>query len=512
MSSARKYYAYLRVSTVRQGQTGTSLAQQRAAIEAYARVWKLPVVKEYEERETAAKLGRPVFLSMIKALRLRQADGVIMHKIDRSARNLKDWADLGELIDKGVEVHFANEILDLNSRGGRLSADIQAVIAADFIRNLREETRKGIYGRLKQGLFPFRAVTGYQDVGRGQPKEVDPIQAPLVKRAFELYSTGNWGLNDLAEEMYQLGLRSRTGRRLTRNGLSTVLNNPFYMGVVRIKALKEVFSGRHEPIIGKKLYDTVQAVLQGKNIKKIQKHFYVFSRHIVCSGCSRKLIAEEKKGYVYYRCQTKYCSQKCIREDLIEKEFGEVLKRIRFSARENEFFRIKLEERGWEMKTSIEAQKKELPLKLEQIKERLLKLTDGYLDRVFDEEIYKLKKNQLVLEEKEIREKLNELAGNPEVSLSRAEEFLELVNSAYSSYKRANAVEKRELVKTLTSNFTAEGKKVLFKLNLPFDLVANRVAIPNGSPYGATTRTFCGLLLTKLIEYYSNEVIVKNAE
>jgi site-specific DNA recombinase len=70
----------------------------------------------------------------------------------RSARNLKDWADLGELIDSDLEVHFANESLDLHSRGGRLSADIQAVVAADYIRNLREERIKGFYGRLKQGL------------------------------------------------------------------------------------------------------------------------------------------------------------------------------------------------------------------------------------------------------------------------------------------------------------------------------------------------------------------------
>lgn len=75
------------------------------------------------------------------------------HKIDRGARNLKDWANLGDLIDGGVEVHFAHESLDMNSRGGRLSADIQAVVAADFIRNLRQETRKGFYGRLKQGIY-----------------------------------------------------------------------------------------------------------------------------------------------------------------------------------------------------------------------------------------------------------------------------------------------------------------------------------------------------------------------
>jgi hypothetical protein len=41
-------------------------------------------------------------------------------------------------------VHFANDSLDLNTRGGRLSADIQAVVAADYIRNLREEAKKGV--------------------------------------------------------------------------------------------------------------------------------------------------------------------------------------------------------------------------------------------------------------------------------------------------------------------------------------------------------------------------------
>jgi DNA invertase Pin-like site-specific DNA recombinase len=89
---------------------------------------------------------------MLKLLRQRKAEGVVMHKIDRSARNLKDWADLVDLADRGIEVQFANEGLDLNSRGGRLSADIQAVVASDYIRNLREEAKKGIYGRLKQGF------------------------------------------------------------------------------------------------------------------------------------------------------------------------------------------------------------------------------------------------------------------------------------------------------------------------------------------------------------------------
>src|SRR5919202_3459274 len=119
MTDSRKsFFSYIRVSTVRQGLTGTSLAEQREAIRRYAERHNLNIVREYEERETAAKRGRVMFDEMLRALRAGKASGVIVHKVDRSARNLKDWADLAELIDGGTEVHFAGEGIDLNSRGG----------------------------------------------------------------------------------------------------------------------------------------------------------------------------------------------------------------------------------------------------------------------------------------------------------------------------------------------------------------------------------------------------------
>src|SRR2546427_3057863 len=197
----KQFFGYTRVSTAKQGEHGVSLQEQHGAIVRCAQRNALEITGWFEERETAAKRGRPVFNQMLRLLREGKADGVIIHKIDRSARNLKDWADLGELIDQGIEVYFANEGLDLHSRGGRLSADIQAVVAADFIRNLREETRKGFYGRLKQGIYPLPAPIGYLDMGKGKPKEPDPVRAPLVVKAFELYGTGTYNLDDLVNEI-----------------------------------------------------------------------------------------------------------------------------------------------------------------------------------------------------------------------------------------------------------------------------------------------------------------------
>jgi site-specific DNA recombinase len=180
----KRYFGYIRVSTVKQGEQGSSLQEQRSAISAYARRHGLKIVEWFEEQETAASQGRPLFGRMLKALERKRAEGVITHKIDRSARNLKDWARIGELIDRGIEMHFAHESIDLSSRSGRLSADILAVVAADFIRNLRDEVRKGFYGRLNQGLYPLRAPIGYVDQGGGRPKTIDPVQGPLVALAF----------------------------------------------------------------------------------------------------------------------------------------------------------------------------------------------------------------------------------------------------------------------------------------------------------------------------------------
>jgi DNA invertase Pin-like site-specific DNA recombinase len=321
----KSLFAYIRVSTAKQGEHGVSLQEQRAAIERYVLQRDLRIAEWFEEIQTAAKRGRPVLSRMLSLLKQGKAVGVVIHKIDRSARNLKDWADLGELIDRGIDIHFAAESLDLHSRGGRLSADIQAVVAADYIRNLREETRKGFYGRLKQGLYPLGAPIGYLDEGKGKAKTPDPIKAPLVRTAFELYASTRYGLDQLVEEMDRRGLRNRNGRRVTRNGMSVLLNNPFYLGVIRLQKTGETFSGIHTPIVTKAVFDAVQRILRGKTNTKCIVHDFPFRRFLRCGLCGQTLIGELQKGHAYYRCHTQGCATKTIREEIVEQSFSDIL-------------------------------------------------------------------------------------------------------------------------------------------------------------------------------------------
>ena len=491
----KKFFGYTRVSTAKQGEQGVSLQEQQAAILRYAQRNNLEIAQWFEERQTAARRGRPVFNQMLKLLRQGKADGVIIHKIDRSARNLKDWADLGELIDQGIEVHFANESLDLHSRGGRLSADIQAVVAADYIRNLREETRKGFYGRLKQGLYPLPAPIGYLDRGKGSPKEPDPLKAALVRKAFALYATGQYNLDRLAEEMYGLGLRNRRGSRVSRNGLSVILNNPFYIGLIRLRRTGETFSGSHRPLISKALFDQVQRLLNARTPDRSQRHDFLFRRLLTCKHCGYSLIGELQKGHVYYRCHIPNCPTTCLREETVEARAIQTLARLRFSQLERAYLQQKVAALKADWEREQKAETEALRLRLGQLQERLARLTDAYIDRLIEKDLFEERKKALLLERKDLEEKLALLQDGSRSIPEQLAEFLELAGSAYLNWKIGLPEEKRDLLRIVTSNRVVDRKTVAFELSLPFSEVARRFENANGAPYRDRPRT-----LDKLID------------
>jgi site-specific DNA recombinase len=487
-TNVSQYIGYTRVSTTKQGE-GVSLEVQQEAIARYAERNGFVVGLWLEEKETAAKHGRPVFTQVIKLLRERKYKGIILHKLDRGFRNLKEWAEIGELSDQGVEVHFVNESLDLHSRGGRLSADIQAVVAADYIRNLREETRKGFDGRLKQGLYPLRAPIGYLDQGKGKPKAIDPVKGPLVRKGFELYSTGRFSLEGLGDELYRLGLRNHNGGRVTRNGLSTFLNNSFYIGINHIRKTNETFAGIHAPLIGKTLFDRVQSVLKGKVNAKTQRHVFQFRRMLTCAQCGYSLVGELQKGHVYYRCHSKGCRQASLREETLERGVKELLQRLCFSDKEKDYFHQKIMAMREKWADHRDEEIRSARLRVDTVKDRLNRLTDAFLDGAIDKLLFEQRKTGLLGEQRTLEEQLAHLTRENGEGMDRLQKFLELAGSALLSYELAFPEEKREMVQILTSNRCVNGKNVELEPSLPFREIANRLKDDGCDPHRDRLRT-----------------------
>lgn len=500
----KQYFGYIRVSTARQGERSVSLHEQKEAIERHAVRSSLTLSQWFEERETAAKRGRPIWNQMLKLLRTGEATGVVIHKIDRSARNLKDWSDLGELIDQGIEVHFANESLDLNSRGGRLSADIQAVVAADYIRNLREEAKKGIYGRLKQGFYPMRAPIGYLDNGAAKPKTIDPVRGSLIRKSFELYAEGKFTIVPLVDELYRMGLRNLVGTPVTRNGLSTILNNPFYMGLIRIQKTGQVYAGNHEPLISKRLFDDVQDMLAGRFNARTKAHDFLFRRYITCKGCEYSLIGELQKGNVYYRCHTKNCAMKGMREEAVTTIVERSLRELEFTEAEKEYLakRIRSLKANWFREK--EKQLGDLNVTLQHVSERLNRLTDAYLDGTIEKEIYEERKAALLFERRAIEDRLNDLKTGKTSIPEEVQKFLELAGDAYSLYKRPITEKKRRILKTVTSNCFVDEGNLDFAYAIPFREVAERAKNSDGGPSKVVHRTLDALLKRLLVHFKNN--------
>lgn len=481
-------FGYVRVSTAKQGE-GVSLTEQRHAIEQYGLRHDLRIVRWFEEKQTAAKRGRPVFTSMLRHLRAGPVRGLVIHKIDRSARNLRDWADLGDLMDAGVAVHFAHESLDLKTRGGRLSADLQAVVASDYIRNLSEETKKGHRGRLKQGIYPFPAPLGYLNNGRGRLKTHDPVQGPLVREAFELYATGGYSLQALSDLMHERGLRTKGGKRVFKSKLATIFRDPFYMGTLRLKTSVETFPGKHDPLVSRTLFEKVGAVLDGKTAAAKSRHDYLFRRLFTCGHCARFLVGERQKGRVYYRCHEPGCPSKTVREDRITTAVEAALEVIALSDQELERARQRHDAKAAGISTEIKQARSNLTRDLGNVSARLERLLRGFLDGAVDQTTYQDTRAQLESEQRGLRERITTLAARAAHWEAHAREKLELLNKPLLSYETGTAAEKRDLVRIVSSNRTLTDSELAVELAFPFSAVAETTGFSNGCPLQNVTRT-----------------------
>jgi hypothetical protein len=148
----------------------------------------------------------------------------------------------------------------------------------------------------------------------------DRERAPLVKEAFERYATGEVTLDNLRHFFAEHNIHTRNSKMLTRGHITKILSNPFYYGHFRYAG--EVYEGKHEPLISKRLFDEAQAVLKSR-YKWSRNHTPVkpkaFLGLLQCATCGGAITAEVQKGHTYYRCTKKsrattWCLQPYTRE------------------------------------------------------------------------------------------------------------------------------------------------------------------------------------------------------
>ena len=298
---------YARVST--EDQAELSVPAQLDAMRDYAqqRGWK--VLEEFLEPGVSAKTTqRPALQGLLSRVRKNEpkAEIVLVHKVDRLARNVYDHATIKALFQQhGCRLVSVSENID-DTVTGQLVENIMASIAQFYSGNLGEEVKKGMRQKVKNGGWPHLPPLGYILKPRIKAKstvEIDEHAGPLVRLCFELYATGRWGVRALADHLYKEGLRSRNGHKLAQSNIRKMLANPFYVGRVRWEG-KE-FPGNHDPLVTSELFELVQKVIGHRKTDPkaaLQPTAFPLKVVAVCASCRGKMTAEMHGAWSYYRC------------------------------------------------------------------------------------------------------------------------------------------------------------------------------------------------------------------
>lgn len=217
---SRKFVAYYRVSTKRQGLSGWGLDAQRAAVERYA--GNQPIVAEFTEIESGRNCQRPQLAKAIDHCRLTGAT-LIIGKWDRLARDVAFTAKLMKSDVKLVAAdnpHATNLTLHIlaavaEHEAEMISDRIKAALAAAKARGVK-------LGGLRPNARTFtdadrlKAVQGSRERSRAHAARVLPVIAALQK-------SGAGSLRELAAGLNERGIAAPKGGCWQPNTVRRVL-------------------------------------------------------------------------------------------------------------------------------------------------------------------------------------------------------------------------------------------------------------------------------------------------
>ncbi len=348
-----------------------SIDAQKRAIQEYADSKGWTINHWYvDEGISGTTDNRPSFQQMINDSRQGLFNKVIVHKLDRFARNTQvSISSRYELLKNGAKLISVLEHID-DSVESKIMVSVLESMAEYFSSNLARETMKGLkenaYKCWCNGSTP---PYGYQRVPRmenGVPvyskkgtvlhnTVIEPTQAEAVQLMFNLTLQGKTRF-EIMHHLNELGYTDAKGRPFKRGTLiDYILRNERYTGTYIFNQKKKTLSrsgkyvwvendkrdviridGGLPQIVSRETFDKVQCILQQRVHRSPSNvtEEYLLSGKIICGECGKPYHGWKKtKGgvdYIYYKCtnngkyirgelKNDYCHNTSIRRDKIEK-------------------------------------------------------------------------------------------------------------------------------------------------------------------------------------------------
>ena len=467
---------YFRVSTMEQATEGYSLeAQERKMID-YVKYQNFNLAGKYkDEGISGASMNRPSLQRLINDVKIGKINYVIIYKLDRLSRRLKDVIDLVDLfIEKNVTLYSLSENIDLSSPFGRAALKIAAIFSELERETITERMKFGKEERARSGrmMCPGNNVPfGYRYNKEKEMFEIDKKEAEIINEIFDLYLKGYSfrKLNDYFHNKYP-------DIKTFNNPMSCkpIIQRPTYAGYYKFKG--EIYKGSNfEPIITYEKF--IAAQTQVENNKTARKHDnspYLLTGKILCGECGNRFVGKlydrytikadgsKSKHYIYtvYGCAArikrdkKYmpviCKNKIIHTDYLENYLESLIRKISFdkkNQKNNDNKKILL-----------------LEEELTNLKSQSEKLLDLYLTDLLDKELYLNKQKKLDKNIASIEKKISNLK-NEKNSLS---EYIDTdkLNLIFKNFSCLSKKQKSCILFILIKNIVIYKDKIVIEWNI----------------------------------------------
>jgi site-specific DNA recombinase len=303
---------YLRISTDEDHQP-TSLTTQRERLERYCQAMEdWHVVHAFEDQASGVTLDRPGLQQALGLARERRFDLLLVYRVDRLSRKVRQLAGLGEELDRlGIVLTSATEPFDTGSPAGRMMLQMLGVFAEFEHATIVDRVTGGLERRVREG----RWMSGRTPYGYARADGLlvpDPVRAPVVRRIFQLYAEGKLGTTAIARRLDAEAAPAPRKQGWSPNALRLILANPAYRGLIRWK--ESLFEGVHEPLVEDELFEKAQESLRRRgadaSLRRGNPSDFLLSGLVRCHHCGRAYVGTSAHGrssrYTYYACSTRY--------------------------------------------------------------------------------------------------------------------------------------------------------------------------------------------------------------
>jgi site-specific DNA recombinase len=444
---------------------GYSLPAQLGACKRKAASLKAVVIEQFVERSESAKTAdRPELQRMLQFVKENRVKYVIVHKVDRLARNRVDDALINlALKQAGAQLVSVSENID-ETPSGLLLHGIMSSIAEFYSRNLATEVIKGCVQKAKSGGTPGKAPLGYLNVRKvvngleGRTVEVDPERGPLMAWAFKVYATGDWTIRTLLAELTAKGLTTVPGPKtpstpLTVSHLHRLLRHPYYVGIVRYQGV--LYQGKHEPLVDHDTWQRVQELLTAKFLtgEKHREHPHYLKGSIFCGQCGSRLIVCHAKGrggtYPYFICLGRQqkrsdCTQRALRIEKVEAEIARFYATVQLAEDEHVAVRAFLEEELTNLRLDAQRERRVQERRLVGLMGERKKLLDAHYADAVPLDLLKSEQERLTREIDTAESRLAEVEGDFKRAESNLHRALTRAGDCLTAYQEASGPLRRQ--------------------------------------------------------------------